>query len=72
MGDVHLLAPGRTLTARDMLVALFETMPAPAPATTSTAATTTVAPRPATRRRRRAGPRHAATGPPAAGRPGLP
>ena len=41
LGDVHLLAPGRTLTARDVLVALFETMPTPAPATTSTDATTT-------------------------------
>ena len=67
LGDVHLLAPGRTLTARDVLVALFENMPAPAPAATSTDATTTAtSPANTTTTASASAPANATTGPPAA------
>ena len=65
LGDVHLLAPGRTLTARDVLVALFETMPTPTPATTSTGTTTTVS-APANAATTASASASATTGPPAA------
>jgi hypothetical protein len=71
LGEVHLLAPGRTLTARDVLVALFENLPEPAPATTSTAATTTAgASAPANATMTASAPASATTGPPAAGSAG--
>jgi hypothetical protein len=44
--DVHLTSPGKTMTARDVLTAVFEPTP-PAPATASAPATTIVATPPA-------------------------